>query len=132
MPRRNHRPDVVGLGMETIPGLDVAPTPVGLGVRGTLGPERRGAGRPPKPVERLGDRPVWSAYRGRPLACYEGVRLSHEAAKNGAATPGHATHARYRRKFRKEEHLLCGPCAAVQHAADGLTSPLPTTTRGVR
>jgi hypothetical protein len=125
MPRRNRRPDNVGLGVETLPGLDVADTPVGLGLRGRHGgPERAGTSRPPRQAETLVDRPRWSAYHGRPTACQNGVRLAHDG--NPA---GHATHARYRRKYKGEEHLICQPCATVQHAADGFTTPLPSTMR---
>jgi hypothetical protein len=124
MPRRNNRAGNVGLSIETLPGLDIPDTPVGLGLRGRRNADARGAGRrPPLAADSLTDRPEWSAYHGRPTACHEGVRLLHEGKR------GHATHARYRRKFKGEEHLVCQPCAQVQHAADGLTSPLPSTMR---
>jgi hypothetical protein len=116
--RRNRRVDHIGLSVETIPGLDIQPTPVGLGVA------RVGARRPPQVATTLAGPPVYTAYNGRPAACHEGQRLYHEGRPEG-----HTTHARYRRKYRGEHTLMCGPCAHSWHAADGLTSPLPSTTR---
>jgi hypothetical protein len=118
MPRRNNRPDNVGLSIETLPGLNIDPTLVGLGARGKPAP---------RVVEKLTDRPAWTAYHGARRPCDQGVRIIHEGGR------GHRTPARYKRRFLVggivEEHLLCQPCAMTQHAADGLTSPLPSTMR---
>lgn len=129
-PRRNRRQDTIGLGSEQLPGFDLPDTPVGMGLRGGAFTADR-VRLAPRPVGSIREKPVWSAYRGPRVVCFEGARLAHEHERGGLHA-GHTVHARYRRKFKNEEHLLCGPCGAAQHAADGLTGPLPSTTRGVR
>lgn len=120
MTRHNRRAPHIGLSMEQIPGFALADTPVGLGLA-RVAPAQRPA---PQARASVREAVTYTAYHERPTPCYEGVRLTH-LGQAGA----HLTHARYRRKFRGEETLMCGPCTQTWHAADGLTSPLPNTTR---
>lgn len=112
----------VPLDMDPLEGVEFAPAPA---ASGTFGPERQ-ARKAPAVRARLAEKPAWSAYRGPRTPCHEGVRQTHQ----GGPRP-HIDHARYRRKFRGEEHLLCGPCGTVWHAADGYVTPLPSTIRKI-
>lgn len=114
-------------GAQTLPGLDIKPTPVGLGL-GLTDAGRKRARRAPVAATSAKVRPAWSPYYGKPEVCGEGSRILHEQEQGRpiVGAVGHTTHATYARTYNGERTLMCKKCAESWRVMDGFTTPLPS------